>query len=67
MNLQVAEASLGNIDVLIGMDIIAFGDFAICNGQIFSYCLPPFEKPIDFVDKANRINPKNQKKIKKLH
>ena len=65
--LNVMESDIGNeINVLIGMDIIGDGDFAICNGKVFSFCIPPFEEsPIDFLQKAAKINPRIMKKIKK--
>ena len=48
-NLQVIEANLaGNADVLVGMDIIGQGDFAICNAKVFSFALPSFDRAIDF-------------------
>ena len=54
-HLEVREGELGNkVDILVGMDIIVSGDFALCAGSVFSYCNPPFDKPIDFVEKANK-------------
>jgi hypothetical protein len=46
-------------DVLIGMDIIMLGDFAISNGEgktRFSFVMPPFMNKISFTEKANDIN-----------
>jgi len=46
-------------DVLIGMDIIMQGDFAISNGEgktRFSFAIPPFKNKISFTEKADRIN-----------
>lgn len=64
-NVRVSEGKLmGNIDVLIGMDIIQKGDFAISNPSektIFSYCVPPHKNPIDLLEKSNRVNPSNRK------
>jgi len=43
-SLRVIDGKLDNIDVLIGMDIICSGDFAISNKNdktIFSYQIPP--------------------------
>ncbi|WP_347292464.1 retropepsin-like aspartic protease [uncultured Brachyspira sp.] len=57
----------GNADILIGMDIIRFGDFSISNGggkTLFSFAFPPFENKTDLVEKANRVN-KNNKVFKK--
>ena len=56
--LSASESKLTeSTDVLIGMDIIGMGDFAICGGgRFFSYCVPPFEKPINFVEKSEKVN-----------
>ena len=46
-------------DVLIGMDIIMLGDFAISNSEgktRFSFVIPPFKNKISFTEKANDIN-----------
>ena len=46
-------------DVLIGMDIIKMGDFAISNGgrkTLFSFAIPPFDKKISFKEKADAFN-----------
>ena len=52
-SLNVSEANLGSkIDIIIGMDIIGSCDFALCAGKVFSYCNPPFDDSIDFVEKA---------------
>lgn len=63
-NVKVSEGKLiGDVDILIGMDIIQAGDFAICNPNgktIFSYCLPPHRNPIDLLEKSNKVNPKNK-------
>lgn len=53
---RVTEGVLAGIDVLIGMDIIASGDFAVthCNeegGTTMSFCVPSSEE-IDFVPRA---------------
>jgi hypothetical protein len=45
----------GNADIIIGMDIIGMGDFAVCNYNnetSFSFAMPPFPDRINFVDKA---------------
>jgi len=50
-NVQVALGDLGNSQVLIGMDIITVGDFAITNvggKTVFSFRIPS-TKTIDFV------------------
>jgi len=44
-------ALLGGIDVLIGMDILGLGDFAVTHQDgktVFSFCVPS-RKHIDFV------------------
>jgi len=46
-------------DVLIGMDIIMTGDFAISNGMgktRLSFAFPPFQNKIFFTKKADAIN-----------
>lgn len=57
MHLQVTKAKLGaNADVLIGMDIISQGDFAVTNkggNTIFSYRFPSAVH-IDFVKDFNQ-------------
>ena len=50
-NLRVTEGVIGNADALIGMDVIAQGDFAITNRQgrtIFSFRIPSIAR-FDFV------------------
>lgn len=54
--LRVTEGGLTGIEALIGMDIIASGDFAVthCNdngGTTMSFCVPSSEE-IDFVPRA---------------
>jgi len=52
-------------DVLIGMDIIMLGDFAISNGEgktQFSFVIPPFKNKIAFTEKANAINDRLSKR-----
>jgi len=62
-NVNVNESDLNSegIDVLIGMDIIQLGDFAIANANnktTFSYCIPPHKNPIDLYSKSLSVNPK---------
>lgn len=60
-NLRVTECILEDFDVLIGMDIISAGDFAISNGggkTHFSYCLPPHKSPICLYEKSEKVNKK---------
>ncbi len=63
-NVRVSEGKLlDKIDILIGMDIIQLGDFAISNTNgktIFSYCLPPHKNPIDLLEKSNCVNSRNK-------
>jgi len=51
--LRVTEGSIfGDSDVLIGMDIISLGDFAVTNFQektVFTFRIPSVER-IDFVN-----------------
>ena len=57
LNVVSTGANIGDeIDVLIGMDIIGAGDFAICGSTFFSFVTPTFDNPVNFVDKANRAN-----------
>jgi hypothetical protein len=40
--------------MIIGMDIITLGDFALSNGNeqsLFSFAVPPFQEKIDFSKK----------------
>ena len=53
----------GDADILIGMDIIKFGDLAISNGggqTLFSFAIPPFENKTDLLEKANKTNKNNK-------
>jgi hypothetical protein len=56
-NIRVAVCNIiANADVIIGMDLISLGDFAISNGNeqtIFSFAVPPFKGKIDFSKKQN--------------
>jgi len=57
-NVQVTGAKLNGCDMLIGMDIITLGDFAITNhngNTVCSFRLPSSEE-IDFIPAANRHN-----------
>ena len=49
----------GNADMLVGMDIVGMGDFAVCNtgGKTsFSFAMPPFPDRVNFADKAEAAN-----------
>ena len=57
-SVRVTEGTIGKEDILIGMDLIARGDFAITNFQgktVFSYRTPSVAK-IDFVEEVNQSN-----------
>jgi len=63
-NHRVTVCDISGGDMLIGMDIIAQGDFSVCTGErqtLFSFAIPPFENKIDLVDKANKVNQRNKK------
>ena len=61
--LNVYEANLTEpTNFLIGMEIIGTGDFSVCGGKLVSYCIPPFENPIDCVTKAEKVNKRIAKK-----
>jgi predicted aspartyl protease len=52
-----------NIDMLIGMDIIARGDLSISNGgngTVFSFVMPSFPDKIDLFEKAVVVNKGNK-------
>ena len=49
----------GDAELLIGMDIITLGDFAICNSDgktSVSFAVPPFPDRVDFAKKAGAAN-----------
>lgn len=54
-NLKVTEGKLFETDILIGMDIINLGDFAVTNHgkvTVMSYCIPSYHN-LDFVHEIN--------------
>ncbi len=54
-----------NTEILVGMDVIALGDFIVENAHgktTFSFCLPAFDNKYDMVAKANVVNKRNAKK-----
>ena len=56
----VSEGGIAGADILIGMDIITMGDFAItnCDGQsCWTFRMPAVEK-IDFVEEIQEHNRK---------
>ena len=62
-NVRAGVCDIGGCDMLIGMDIIKFGDLAISNKNnktIFSFVIPPFENPTDLLEKAKKVNKNNK-------
>lgn len=58
-NVRVTKGTLAGSDVLIGMDIISQGDFAVTNTEdqtVFSFRIPSIQR-IDFVKAAKARNP----------
>ena len=52
----------GDAEVLIGMDIMKMGDFAVCNANektSFSFVMPPFPDRINLAEKAETVNKLN--------
>lgn len=48
-----------DVDIIIGMNIIGMGDFAVCNTNketSFSFAYPSFPDRIDFTEKAKLFN-----------
>lgn len=65
-NVRVTELKdLNNCDVLIGMDIIAIGDFAVTHASGEACCSfrVPSHEQIDFVPAANRFNMRLRSKV----
>lgn len=66
-NIRVSGVSViggKNVNLLIGMDIICIGDFAITNygnKTLFSFSIPPHKNKIDFVERAEKLNAKKRK------
>ncbi|MDR0320810.1 MAG: retroviral-like aspartic protease family protein [Treponema sp.] len=62
-NVRVTEfLDNGNFDILIGMEIITLGDFAISNKDkktIVSFRTPPSDNPIDFLQEINESSNQN--------
>ena len=64
-SVKVTEGNLGNEDILIGMDLIVEGDFAITNYQgktVLTYRTPSIAK-IDFVEEAKKADALLKKKV----
>jgi len=58
-DIRFSVCDIPGTDVLIGMDIIMMGDFAISNGDgktLFSFAIPPFKNKVSYINKANNIN-----------
>jgi predicted aspartyl protease len=51
-NIKVAVCNItSDVGMILGMDIISMGDFAMSNGNdqtLFSFAVPPFQDKIDF-------------------
>jgi uncharacterized membrane protein YwaF len=51
-SIKVAVCNMiSNAEMILGMDIISLGDFALSNGNeqtLFSFAAPPFQDKIDF-------------------
>ena len=56
-NIKAAVCNMtSNYGMIIGMDIISLGDFALSNGKeqtLFSFAVPPFQEKIDFTKRQN--------------
>lgn len=68
-DVRVTEAkNIQDSEILIGMDIIGIGDFAVTNADrktCFSFRYPPAEKHIDYVAMAKIVSQRRQRR--KLH
>jgi hypothetical protein len=56
-NIKAAVCNItSKVGMIIGMDIISLGDFALSNGDdqtLLSFAVPPFKKKIDFSIRQN--------------
>ncbi|MBR1753908.1 retroviral-like aspartic protease family protein [bacterium] len=55
----ITESAFVGADILIGMNIIQMGDFAISNAKgktRFSFCIPPHDNPICLYEKSEKVN-----------
>jgi len=56
-NIEVVVCNItSNVGMILGMDIISIGDFALSNGNdqtLISFAVPPFEEKIDFSKKQH--------------
>jgi len=67
-NLVSVARNIHGGDVLIGMDIITLGDFAVRNENgktVFSYRIPSAANHIDYVVEANKLIDKRQRRKKR--
>ena len=58
-NVKITESEFMGAEILIGMNIIQNGDFAISNAKgktRFSFCIPPHDNPICLYEKSMRVN-----------
>jgi hypothetical protein len=58
-NIDAAVCDMDGVDMLIGMDIITLGDFAICNARnetLFTFAIPPFDDKIDLFEKSRETH-----------
>ena len=59
-NIKVAVCNITlNIGMILGMDIISMGDFALSNGNnqtLISFAVPPFQDKTDYYEKAIGVN-----------
>lgn len=66
--LNVTEADIGAADMLIGMDVIGLGDFTVQNDNgktHFSFCVPPFDKKYNMLEKARAVNEREAKRSRR--
>lgn len=65
-NIRATKLKLANTDMLIGMDVITMGDFAITNvggKTAYSFRVPSLQR-IDYVEQANALDPKRRSEPK---
>jgi len=61
VGVRVSEGGIAGADVLLGMDVIAHGDFTITNynGQTWWTFRIPSNEPVDFVEEINEYKKKH--------
>jgi len=60
-NIEMAGSLRGAADILIGMDVIQLGDFAISNSQnktTVSFCYPPLQNGMNLAKLSDMANEK---------